>query len=137
MAHIQLAVNGTLMRGLALNQNLRNVNATFVRETTTAPVYRLWTIGDIHPAMMRDVKGGAAIALEIWSLPAPAIATVLQQEPPGLCIGRIELVNGETVLGVLGEPHLCRAGREITRWGGWRAYIASPEFTQGVPHHAD
>ena len=38
---ILLAVNGTLMRGLALNPNLLAVGARFVRETTTAPTYRL------------------------------------------------------------------------------------------------
>ena len=27
-------------------------------------------------------------------------------------------------LGVLGEPALCEDEREITRWGGWRAYTA-------------
>lgn len=136
MAHIELAVNGTLMRGLALNKNLRAVNAEFVREAETAPVYRLWSISDRHPAMMRAEQDGASIALEIWALPAPAIATVLLQEPPGLCIGRIELRDGTTVLGVLGEPYLCRSGREITHLGGWRAYIASPEFAEGVPNHA-
>jgi hypothetical protein len=29
------------------------------------------------------------------------------------------------VLGVLGEPFLCEGQREITAFGGWRAYVAS------------
>ena len=48
-----LAVNGTLMRGLELNPNLLAVGSSFVEETRTAPVYRLWSIDDRHPAMMR------------------------------------------------------------------------------------
>jgi len=48
---IALAVNGTLMRGLALNDNMLAAGARFVRETATAPEYRLWSIGDRHPAM--------------------------------------------------------------------------------------
>ena len=48
-----LAVNGTLMRGLDLNGNLLAVGASFVREARTAPHYRLWSIGDRHPAMLR------------------------------------------------------------------------------------
>src|SRR5262249_12820594 len=48
--NVRLAVNGTLMRGLALNDNLLAAGATFVRETTTAPHYRLWSIDDRHPA---------------------------------------------------------------------------------------
>lgn len=125
MTTVYLAVNGTLMRGLALNENLLNIGARFVCEATTAAAYRLWTIQDRHPAMMRVATGGHAIALEIWELPAAGIATILQQEPPGLCIGRITLADGESVLGVLGEAYLCAGGEEITQWGGWRAYMAS------------
>src|SRR2546425_1026427 len=55
-----LAVNGTLMRGLELNGNLVSAGASFVRETRTAPAYRLWSIGDRHPAMVRVREGGAA-----------------------------------------------------------------------------
>jgi len=124
----RLAVNGTLMRGLELNKNLLAVGATFICDTHTAPCYRLWSIGDRHPAMLRVSDGGAAIALEVWELPVAALITILLQEPPGLCIGRVELSNGEVVPGVLGESYLCATGREITRWGGWRPYIASAEF---------
>lgn len=41
-----LAVNGTLMRGLELSQNLLNVGAKFVEEASTAPLYRLYSIND-------------------------------------------------------------------------------------------
>lgn len=125
MTTVYLAVNGTLMRGLELNKNLLAVGARFVREATTDAAYRLWTIQDRHPAMMRFREGGRAIALEIWELPAVAIATILQQEPPGLCIGFVTLADGEPMLGVLGEAYLCEGGVEITQWGGWRAYMAS------------
>jgi hypothetical protein len=123
---VQLAVNGTLMRGLALNGNLLAVGATFVREAQTEPAYRLWSIGDRHPAMIRVAAGGVAIALEVWSVPVAGLAQILLQEPPGLCIGTVTLADGEMVLGVLGEPLLCEGQREITAWGGWRAYTANP-----------
>jgi gamma-glutamylcyclotransferase (GGCT)/AIG2-like uncharacterized protein YtfP len=58
MRTVHLAVNGTLMRGLALNANLQAVGATFIRQTTTAPVYRLWSIDDQYPAMMRVAARG-------------------------------------------------------------------------------
>jgi hypothetical protein len=122
---IPLAVNGTLMQGLELNPNLLNVGATFLQETTTAPLYRLWSIADRHPAMLRVSNGGRAIALEIWAVPPDGICQVLQQEPPGLSIGKVCLADGSIVLGVLGEPFLCENQREITEWGGWRAYTAS------------
>jgi hypothetical protein len=127
MDSVLLAVNGTLMRGLKLNPNLLAVGATFVEETTTSPVYRLWTIADRHPAMQRMTSGGVAIALEVWAVPAIGLASILLKEPPGLCIGLVTLADGRSVLGVLGEAYLCATGREITHYGGWRAYMAAKE----------
>jgi hypothetical protein len=112
------------MRGLELNGNLLAIGATFLREAMTEPSYRLWSIGDRHPAMLRVKEGGVAIALEVWDVPVTGLATLLIQEPAGLCIGKVRLSDGEEVLGVLGEPFLCEGQREITRYGGWRAYIA-------------
>jgi hypothetical protein len=121
---VLLAVNGTLMRGLELNSNLLVVGAEFVAETHTAPIYRLWSIQDRHPAMLRVKSGGRAISLEVWTVPVAGLAQILRQEPPGLCIGKVVLESGDTVLGVLGEPFLCEGQREITAWGGWRSYTA-------------
>lgn len=120
---VNLAVNGTLMLGLELNSNLQAVAATFVREAKTEPVYRLWSIEDRYPAMLRVREGGSAIAVEVWKVPVAGLATILLKEPPGLCIGKVPLSDGEVVLGVLGEPILCKNRQEITQWGGWRAYI--------------
>ncbi len=122
---VLLAVNGTLMRGLELNGNLLAVGASFMREARTAPIYRLWSIHDRHPAMIRVAAGGAAIAVEVWEVPAAGLATILMQEPPGLSIGKVRLADGEDTLGVLGEPALCEGMREITAYGGWRAYLAA------------
>ena len=120
------AVNGTLMRGFKLNPNLIAAKATFVRETMTEPVYRLWTINDHYPAMIRVTDGkGAKIAVEIWSVPATELAGILRHEPPGLSVGRIRLDDGTTAAGVLGEPALVEGHQEITAYGGWRAYVAA------------
>ncbi|MBD2103034.1 glutamyl-tRNA amidotransferase [Leptolyngbya sp. FACHB-261] len=127
---VQFAVNGTLMRGLELNGNLLAVGAIFTRETTTEPTYRLWSIQNRHPAMLRVSRGGAAIAVEIWAVPMAGLGQILLQEPPGLCIGKIRLSDGEMVLGVLGEPVLCQNQLEITHWGGWRNYIAQGSAVQ-------
>lgn len=125
MDKILLAVNGTLMRGLELNGNLLAVNADFVQEARTAPCYRLWSIGDRHPAMIRVGSGGTSVAVELWAVPPGGLATVLLQEPAGLSIGKVELDDGSEVLGVLGEPILCEGQREITAYSGWRAYRAA------------
>lgn len=118
-----LAVNGTLMRGLELNPNLLKAGATFVREDATDDCYRLWSIDDRHPAMLRTTAKGARVALELWDIPLDGLAQVLMQEPPGLAIGKVVLKDKTVVLGVLGEPFLCEGQREITAHGGWRAYL--------------
>ncbi len=122
---IELAVNGTLMRGLELNDNLLAVGATFVRETITEPTYRLFSINDVHPAMMRVKTGGVAIAVEVWAVPPAGLANILLNEPPGLCIGKVRLDDGSEILGVVGESICCENGKEITQYGGWRNYIAN------------
>ena len=122
---VHLAVNGTLMRGLELNPTMIDAGAVFVRETTTAPSYRLWSIDDRHPAMIRVASGGVPVAVEVWAVPPEGMAKILLQEPPGLCIGKVKLADGEEVLGVIGEPLLVEGQREISSYGGWRAYIAT------------
>jgi hypothetical protein len=120
-----LAVNGTLMRGLELNPNLLNVGATFVREDVTVPNYRLFSINDRHPGMYRVPSGGVGVAVEVWSVPNAGLAEILIKEPAGLSIGKVSLASGDEVLGVLAEPILCDGQREISEFGGWRAYCAS------------
>ena len=123
---VLLAVNGTLMRGLKLNPNMIAAKATFCCEALTAPCYRIWSINDDHPAMVRVTDGeGVKVALEVWSAPRSGLAGILLNEPPGLSIGKVQLDDGSTVLGVLGEPALVEGQREITKYGGWRAYVAA------------
>ena len=120
-----IAVNGTLMRGLELNPRMLAVGGRFDREAMTVPQYRIWSIDDRHPAMIRVRDGGVAVAVEVWRVPETGFAQLLIGEPPGLCIGKVRLADGEETLGVLGEPALCEGQREITEYGGWRAYLAA------------
>ncbi|MEV0623472.1 gamma-glutamylcyclotransferase [Nonomuraea sp. NPDC050404] len=123
---VALAVNGTLMRGLELNGNLLDAGATFLREDATAPCYRLWSIDDRHPAMIRTTDGsGVSVAVEVWEVPAEGLAGVLLSEPAGLSIGKVSLADGTEVLGVVGEPFLVAGKREITEFTGWRRYVAT------------
>ncbi|HEX6136154.1 MAG TPA: glutamyl-tRNA amidotransferase [Casimicrobiaceae bacterium] len=126
---VLLAVNGTLMRGLELNPTLVRAGATFAREDHTDACYRIWSIDDRHPAMLRTPGEGTSVALEVWEVPLEGLASILLSEPPGLAIGKVVLRDGSIVLGVLGEPFLCEGKREITAHGGWRAYIASKSGT--------
>lgn len=121
---VLLAVNGTLMRGLRHNKNMVAAKATFVREASTEPAYQLWSIRDEHPAMVHVTDGsGTAVKVEVWAVPPDGIAGLLQDEPPGLEIGKVQLDDGSSVFCVLGESALVEGQREITEHGGWRAYV--------------
>jgi len=122
---ITFAVNGTLMRGLLLNKNLLDLNAEFVSETRTCSSYRLWSIQDEYPAMIRDEKEGKKIDIELWKLSPDALISILMKEPLGLCLGKVEMEDGDVVLGVLGEPYIIFGQKEITEFGGWRQYISA------------
>ena len=111
MEHVKLAVNGTLMRGLPLEKNLLDAGAVFLREAATAPCYRLWSIDDNNPAMLRvspDDPRAVSVAVEVWQVPAAGLASVLMKEPEGLSVGKVTLSDGEVVLGVIGEAELVR-----------------------------
>ena len=129
---ILLAVNGTLMRDLTLNKNLVSAGAEFIRDTKTAVCYSLWSINDEYPAMLRSSKGGNSIDVEVWKIATDGLLDVLSKEPPGLCLGKIELIDNTHILGILAETWLCEGQKEITAWRGWRNYIADPNFP-GVP----
>jgi hypothetical protein len=121
---VLLAVNGTLMRGLKFNRHMIAAKATFVREASTEPVYRLWSVHDEHPAMIRVTDGsGTAVNVEVWAVPLEGLTGLLLDEPPGLAIGKIRLDDGAIIFGVLGESALVEGQREITAYGGWRAYV--------------
>ena len=117
---VELFVNGTLMRGLKLHANLDG--AEFLGEFRTAPHYRIFSIGDVHPGMYRVEKGGISVPGEIYWLPDEVWARVEAGEPPGLYKGPIELADGRWVDGILFPEAMTAGHREITSFGGWREY---------------
>ena len=121
---IELFVNGTLMRGLALHKNLYGAN--FLGEFSTLPIYRLYSIDDIHPGMFEVEEGGISVAGEMYRMSDEIFQRVKNGEPSGLYFGDIKLNNGSTVKGVLFPREIAEANnKDISNFGGWRAYIAS------------
>jgi gamma-glutamylcyclotransferase (GGCT)/AIG2-like uncharacterized protein YtfP len=123
---LDLFVNGTLMRGLKLHANLDG--AEFLGEARTAPVYRIFSIGDVHPGMFEVAGGGVSVPGEIYRLPDDVWARVEAGEPPGLYKGPVKLDDGRVVDGILYPRELAEGHhRDISSFGGWRAYVAAKE----------
>jgi hypothetical protein len=121
-------LNGGGMRGGSLHHLLRG--APLIAETSTAPRYRLHSVGDSYPALQPVAAGGRAIAGEVYDLPLDVLRdSLLPAEPPELELGVIELADASASLGmvlrggVLGRTEPPRL-TDITEYGGWRAYLA-------------
>lgn len=123
---IELFVNGTLMRGLALHANLGG--ASLIGEATTSPAYRLYAVGTVHPAMVRDDAARGALAGELYALPLSQLAPLLAGEPRGLGLGAVELQDHGWRLGIVWVgDELPADAVDVTALGGWRAYLAQRE----------
>jgi allophanate hydrolase len=122
---VALAVCGAHMQGLPLNHQLLERGAVLLERTVTAPDYRLYALPGgppARPGLVRVPAAGAAIEVEVWSLPAAAVGSFVAGIPAPLAIGKITLADGRAVNGFLCEAYAVSTARDITGSGGWRAY---------------
>ena len=126
---IALAVVGAHLSGLPLNHELTTRGAVFLEATRTAPVFRLVALTGgppRRPGLVRAAEGGgAAIAVELWALPGAALADLLTRVPPPLALGAIPLEDGRSVTGFVLQAGGEAGALDVTRFGGWRAFLAS------------
>lgn len=112
---------GAHMSGLPLNAQLTELGARFLRTDRTQPRYALFALGN-RPGL---VAGGAgSMEGEVWAVPTAAIGALLAQVPAPLGFGTVELQSGRC-LGFLAEAAGTAGAPDITRFGGWRGYLAS------------
>ncbi len=124
---MKLAVVGAHLSGQPLNKQLTERNGKLVRTTRTAPTYRLYALANTtppKPGLVRSHEPGAGkIEVEVWELAPLDFATFMDLVPPPMCIGTLELEDGEKVKGFLVEPYAIIGATEITELGGWRNYV--------------
>jgi allophanate hydrolase len=123
---ICVVVCGAHMMGLPLNHQLTSRGARFLRRTRTNPVYALYALPGgppYRPGMIRVADGGAAIEVEVWSVPAVEFGSFVNGIGPPLTIGKVELQDGTRVSGFICEAYAAEGARDITSLGGWRRYL--------------
>jgi allophanate hydrolase len=123
---IRVVVCGAHMEGLPLNTQLIERGARLLARTATAPCYRFYALPGgppVRPGLVRD-EAGAAIEVEVWEVPSARFGDFVDGIPAPLGIGRVELADGSQVAGFLCESASLHGAEEITRWGGWRAWLA-------------
>jgi allophanate hydrolase len=123
-----IAVVGAHLSGMPLNHELTNLGGRFLYATATAGDYRLFALDGVppRPGLLRVASGtGTAIALEAWALPTEGFGRFVASVPSPLSIGTITLADASKVKGFLVEAEGVAGARDISSFGGWRAFVGS------------
>jgi allophanate hydrolase len=126
---VLLAVVGAHLSGLPLNHQLQQAGGVLVRKCRTQASYRLFALprtSPPKPGMIRVAPpdAGMAIEVEVWSVPTAAFGGFVAGVPAPLSIGTVFLEDGTSVHGFLCEHHALQGAEDISRFGGWRGYLA-------------
>ena len=112
---------------MALNGELKALGGRLMEAALTTADYKLYALNTMppKPGMLRVADGaGSPIAVELWALSAAAFGNFVAAIPPPLSIGTIRLADGRGVKGFLVEPADIGGARDISSFGGWRAFMA-------------
>jgi allophanate hydrolase len=123
---IAIAVVGAHLSGMALNGELKALGGRLLQAARTAPDYKLYALATTppKPGMLRVAAGtGSSIELEVWALSAAAFGNFVAAIPPPLSIGTVRLADGRGVKGFIVEASAVEDAREISAFGGWRAFM--------------
>ena len=102
---------GAHLEGLPLNWQLKERGATLKLKTQTAEVYRMYVLAGgppFRPGLIMDVENGAAIEVEIWSVPAEQFGSFVNSISEPLGIGKVRIANGTMVSGFICEPYVVK-----------------------------
>lgn len=125
---VRVAVVGAHLSGMPLNGQLIERGASLVAKTTTAPHYRLFALPNStppKPGLMRIKDGeGHRIAVEIWEMPTDQYGSFVALIPYPLGIGVLTLDDQTTLQGFVCEAQALQGARDISAYGGWRAYLS-------------
>ncbi|WP_273207800.1 allophanate hydrolase [Marinobacter subterrani] len=126
---VQVAVVGAHLSGMPLNTQLTERFSVLLEQTTTSAHYRLYALPNTtppKPGLKRVAEGeGEQIIVEVWEMPASAFGSFVDLIPAPLGIGNVELADGRWVNGFICEGYGFDGARDVTEFGGWRAFINS------------
>jgi hypothetical protein len=98
-------------------------------DTETRPEYRLYALpgGPPHrPGLLRvTADEGGSIDTEVWALPPTAFGAFVATKLKPRALGTLRLADGTAPKGFPTEAAGVAGAADITRFGGWRRYVAS------------
>jgi hypothetical protein len=126
---IEIAVVGAHLTGLPLNHELVGRGGVFPARSARAPATGCsrwpagrragpaccaWRVARAHPSPPRSGR-------------CPTPASAASSRHPGAAVHRhLLLADGTTPKGFLAEPEGLTGAEDITRFGGWRGFLAAP-----------
>jgi gamma-glutamylcyclotransferase (GGCT)/AIG2-like uncharacterized protein YtfP len=127
-------LTGDGMRGGPLHHHI--AGARFAGERRTLPRYRFYSVRDAYPALWPaggpgGPDAGGQVLGELYEVPMSRLRDLLASEPPELELSVVALAgpDGEEELAfamvLRRAEHDRGTHKDITRYGGWRAYRAA------------
>jgi len=119
-------LNGDGMSGGRAHHTIEG--APLVGERRTAAKYRYYSVRDEFPGLYPAADGdGQPILGELYDVPMQPLRALLDTEPPELELTVIELDDGEMSFAMVlrDSEHDHGGHKDISAYGGWRAYRAS------------
>ncbi|TDW25688.1 allophanate hydrolase [Rhizobium azibense] len=124
---VPIVVVGAHLTGMPLNHELTGPGGYRLKTCRTAGDYRLFVLPNSlppKPGLVREPGfAGNGLEVEVWALSPAAFGNFVQKIPGPLGIGKITLEDGSSISGFLCEAHAVIGAEEVTKLGGWRAYI--------------
>jgi allophanate hydrolase len=124
---ITVVVAGAHLSGMVLNHELCALDARLVAATKTAPEYKLFALATTppKPGLVRAPGFmGDGIAVEVWALTPENFGRFVARLPEPMGIGKVVLADGTICPGFLCETYVLEGAKDITAYGGWRAYLS-------------
>jgi allophanate hydrolase len=126
---IEIVVVGAHLSGMPLNHELIGNGGVFRRAVATTADYRFHALAGgppKRPGLLRIADGsGRPVQTEVWALPPDGFGRFVAGIPAPLGVGTVRLADGTAPKGFLVEPEGLSGAEDISRFDGWRGYIAS------------
>ncbi|GAB3277559.1 allophanate hydrolase [Kineosporia babensis] len=125
----RLLVVGAHLKGQPLSGELERLGARWLGPVTTASVHALSALDTTppKPGLERIGPGGVAVEGELWEVSVGALGRFLAALPAPMNLGRVELADGSWVVGFGAAAEAVRAGKDISEFGGWKAWLGNAD----------
>tara|TARA_R110001592_G_scaffold362757_1_gene678069 strand:- start:3009 stop:4817 length:1809 start_codon:yes stop_codon:yes gene_type:complete len=127
-ASVQVIVCGAHLEGLPLNWQLTERGGYFVEKTQSAKGYKLYALAGgppLRPGMVVDSSSDQSIEIEIWEVPMSEFGSFVAAIPVPLGIGKVQTNDGRWLPGFICEASGLKGAEDVTKFGGWRKWLAS------------